>query len=83
MDVSQVDFNGLKNVTCRKLINSENVLCWYAELEFLTFSVVASTSYSSNHAILSILLGNFCNYYLLIGKKNFTPCTTKWRYSNE
>ena len=33
MAAIQVDFTGMKNVTCRKLINYTIVICWYAELE--------------------------------------------------
>ena len=60
MDASQVDFNRLKNVTCKKLINYDIVVCWYAELKHvLIITVVVSTNYFSNQTILSILIGDF------------------------
>ena len=42
MAASQVDFTGVKNVTCRNYINSAIVLCWYAELaKFVYFCSVS------------------------------------------
>ena len=53
MAASQVNLNGMKNVTCRKLINYAIVICWYAELKnVFIVTVVVSTTSSSNNAIL-------------------------------
>ena len=59
---------------------SVGVLIWK---NVLILKVVVSTTSFSNNANLYILLGRFCNYYLLIGEQNFTSCIKNWWYSNE